>query len=246
MTEKEMIFGIRPTMEAINSGKEINKVLVQSGLKGELSKELVTLMREHNVTMQYVPLAKLNGVTRKNHQGVICYISPVHYYDIGDVIPQLYEDGKNPLILVLDGITDVRNFGAISRTAECLGVDTILIPRKGGALISADAIKTSVGALHKIPVCRSEDLMDDVRFLQNSGIKLVACTEKGTDSPSKVEMDTPTAIIMGSEEKGISDSFIKIADQLATIPMMGTISSLNVSVACGMLLYEANRQRSIK
>jgi 23S rRNA (guanosine2251-2'-O)-methyltransferase len=197
----------------------------------------------HNVPFQAVPTEKLNRVTRKNHQGVISYISPISYHSIEDVLPSLYEAGKTPLLLILDRVTDVRNFGAIARTAECAGVDAIIIPSRGGALISADAVKTSTGALHKIPVCREDNLKTTIEFLTNSGVQIVGCTEKTDDLLYSVDLTLPTAIIMGSEENGISPEYLKRCDARAKIPMAGTIGSLNVSVSAGILLYEVIRQR---
>jgi 23S rRNA (guanosine2251-2'-O)-methyltransferase len=190
-----------------------------------------------------VPLEKINRLTRKNHQGVFAFISPIDFHNIEDIIPALFEEGKNPLILVLDRITDVRNFGAIARTAECAGVDTILIPEQNAAAINADAIKTSAGALHKVTVCRTWNLKLALQYLKDSGIQLIGCTEKTQDNMYKPDYTPPTAIIMGSEEDGVSPEFLKMCDARAKIPMSGKIASLNVSVATGVILYEAIRQR---
>jgi 23S rRNA (guanosine2251-2'-O)-methyltransferase len=190
-----------------------------------------------------VPLEKINRLTRKNHQGVFAFISPIDFHNIEDIIPALFEEGKNPLILVLDRITDVRNFGAIARTAECAGVDTILIPEQNAAAINADAIKTSAGALHKVTVCRTWNLKLALQYLKDSGIQLIGCTEKTQDNMYKPDYTPPTAIIMGSEEDGVSPEFLKMCDARAKIPMNGKIASLNVSVATGVILYEAIRQR---
>lgn len=239
----QMIFGIRAVIEAIKSGKEIESILVQRGLSGGIFLELRGLMREYQLVYQQVPVEKLNRITTKNHQGVIAIISPIIYQKIEDVVPSIYESGLTPLILILDGITDVRNLGAIARTAECSGVHALIVPAKGSAQINPDTVKTSAGALFKIPVCRVENLSKTARFLQESGIQLVACTEKAEDYLYKPDYTAPTAIIMGSEEDGISTELIKIADYLAKIPMFGSIESLNVSVSAGIVLYEAVRQR---
>ena len=238
-----LIFGLRPIIEALRSGKEIDKLLIQTGLKGELVSQLMGLLKQHNVVFQYVPVEKLNRLTTKNHQGVVGYISSITYHKIQDVLPTLFEAGKTPLILILDRITDVRNFGAIVRTAECSGVDAIVIPAKGGAQINADSIKTSAGALHKIPVCREANLKDVINFLRESGLMVIACTEKTTDMYYAHDYTLPIAIIMGSEEDGVSNELLNLSDAHAKIPLMGTIASLNVSVAAGVILYEAVRQR---
>jgi 23S rRNA (guanosine2251-2'-O)-methyltransferase len=190
-----------------------------------------------------VPLEKINRLTRKNHQGVFAFISPIDFHNIEDIIPALFEEGKNPLILVLDRITDVRNFGAIARTAECAGADTILIPEQNAAAINADAIKTSAGALHKVTICRTWNLKLALQYLKDSGIQLIGCTEKTQDNMYKPDYTPPTAIIMGSEENGVSPEFLKMCDAKAKIPINGKIASLNVSVATGVILYEAIRQR---
>lgn len=241
--QNQMIFGIRALIEAIKSGKDIEAVYVQRGLAGALFNELRVLLKEAEITYQQVPVEKLNRITTKNHQGVVGMISPVTYQNIEDIVPQIYENGKIPLLLLLDGITDVRNMGAIARTAECSGVQAIIVPVKGSAQINPDTIKTSAGALFNIPVCRHESLVKVVRFLQASGIQIVACTEKTNDLLYQVDFKVPTAIVMGSEEDGISSDIIRIADHLSKIPMSGTIGSLNVSVSAGVILYEAVRQR---
>ena len=205
--------------------------------------ELWKLVRLKRINYKHVPLEKINRLTRKNHQGVFAFISPIDFHNIEDVVPSLYEQGKNPLILVLDRITDVRNFGAIARTAECAGVDAIIIPEQNAAAINADAIKTSSGALHKITVCRTWNLKLAIQFIKESGIQLVGCTEKTQDMMYKPDYTPPTAIIMGSEEDGVSPEFLKMCDAKAKIPLAGKIASLNVSVATGVILYEALRQR---
>ncbi|WP_121811830.1 23S rRNA (guanosine(2251)-2'-O)-methyltransferase RlmB [Mucilaginibacter kameinonensis] len=240
----QMVFGIRAVVEAIRSGKEIEALFIQRGISGGLIQELKELMNEYQITAQQVPVEKLNRITQKNHQGVIAVISPIVYQKIENIIPEVFEKGETPLILVLDSITDVRNMGAIARTAECAGVHAIVIPAKGSAQINPDAIKTSAGALYKIPVCRHDNFMQTVRFLQESGLQLVCCTEKTQDNIYNPDYTVPTAIVMGSEEDGIRNEIIRISDHLAKIPMFGEIESLNVSVSTGIILYEAIRQRT--
>jgi 23S rRNA (guanosine2251-2'-O)-methyltransferase len=239
----QMVFGIRAIIEAIKSGKEIENLFLQRGLTGGIILELRGLLKDQEIGFQLVPIEKLNRLTTKNHQGAVAFISPISYDKIEDIIPLIYEKGEVPLILILDGITDVRNFGAIARTAECAGVHAIIVPAKGSAQINPDAIKTSAGALYKIPVCRHDSLLKTAKFLQESGLQLVACTEKTNDYLYQPDYTVPTAIIMGSEETGISMDLIRIADHLAKIPMYGEIESLNVSVSAGILLYEAVRQK---
>lgn len=241
--EKNYIFGIRAIIEAVNAGKTIDKLFIQKGLHNDLFAELWKLVRLKRINYKHVPLEKINRLTRKNHQGVFAFISPIDFHNIEDVVPSLYEQGKNPLILVLDRITDVRNFGAIARTAECAGVDAIIIPEQNAAAINADAIKTSAGALHKITVCRTWNLKLAIQFMKESGIQMVGCTEKTQDMMYKPDYTPPTAIIMGSEEDGVSPEFLKMCDARAKIPLAGKIGSLNVSVATGIILYEAIRQR---
>ena len=241
-----MIFGLRPVIEALKAGKEIDRLFVQNGLKNELFGEMMGLLKKHNVQYQYVPLEKLNRLTAKNHQGVVGYVSAIEYHRIAQVLPAVFEAGKMPLLLILDRITDVRNFGAIARTAECSGVDAIIIPSRGAAQINADAIKTSTGALHKIPVCREDNLKEVIAFLRESGLQVVACTEKTKEHYYELDLTLPVAIIMGSEENGISPDYLKLADAHAKIPLLGEIGSLNVSVATGIILYEAVRQRLLE
>lgn len=244
--EESLIFGLRPVIEAIHAGKQIEKLYIQTGLKGDLNAEMMNLLREQQIAFQFVPLEKLNQITKKNHQGVVGYISIIPYQKIKDVLPPLILSNKNPLLLILDRITDVRNFGAIVRTAECAGVNAIIIPDSGSARINADAIKTSAGALHKIPVCRENNLKQTIDYLKESGLQIVSCTEKASDYYYQVDFTEPAAIIVGSEENGISNELIQKSDVKVKIPMMGKISSLNVSVATGIVLFEAVSQRMIR
>ena len=241
---KDIVFGLHPVMEVIKSGKEINKILIQKGLQGNLFHELRALLRHSMVNIQLVPVQKLNTITRKNHQGVIAFVSPVTYHTVEDLIPRLYEEGKDPKFVILDGITDVRNFGAIARTAECLGFNGIVIPAKGGATVTSDAMKTSAGALMNIPVCRVDSLKKSIDFMTESGLKLVACTEKTDDTIYDFDYAGPIGIIMGNEETGVSNDLINRSQIVAKIPMTGETSSMNVSVAAGILMYEVVRKGS--
>ena len=241
--EKNMIFGIRAVIEAINAGKEIEKIFIRREMGGDLLKELFDLVQERKIPVQKVPLEKLNRLTTKNHQGVVAYISSIEYQHIENIIPMLYESGKDPFIVILDGVTDVRNFGAIARTCECAGVDAIVMPMRGGAAANADAVKTSVGALHIIPVCRENSLHNTVSYLQKCGIKVVAASEKASHLYSQADYSGPLAIVMGAEDVGISPDILRIVDDMVSIPICGQISSLNVSVATGVIVYEAVKQR---
>ncbi|MEA5129033.1 MAG: 23S rRNA (guanosine(2251)-2'-O)-methyltransferase RlmB [Proteiniphilum sp.] len=243
MKEKEMIFGIRAVIEAVEAGKDIDKVLVKRELSGELFLELQEQLRRYEIPMQKVPVERIDRITRKNHQGVIAFTSAVTYQKLENIVPLLYEEGKIPFILVLDGLTDVRNFGAIARTCEVAGVDAIVIPEKGSVSVNADAIKTSVGALHSIPVCREKNLKEAIVFLKNSGIKVVAATEKAASFYTETDLSVPIAIVLGSEDTGVAPEHLRVCDELVRIPQSGTIQSLNVSVAAGVLIYEVVRQR---
>jgi 23S rRNA (guanosine2251-2'-O)-methyltransferase len=204
---------------------------------------LLTLAKEKNVPVQRVPPEKLTKITTKNHQGVIAYVSVVHFADIEDVLASVYESGEVPLIVVLDRITDVRNFGAIVRSAVCMGAHAVLIPAKGSAQIGSDAVKTSAGALHFLPVCRAKILHETLKTLKDAGLKIIACTEKAEKAIFQTDYTAPLALVVGSEENGIASEILKISDEKVLIPMVGRIESLNVSVAAGILLYEVERQR---
>ena len=238
---EDLTFGIRSVIEAIKQGKTINKILLQKGLTGELIKELLVLVQKENIVVQKVPVQKLNHMVKKNHQGVIAMISPVDYHQIDWLVQQVYEKGEDPFILILDRVKDVRNFGAIARTAECFGVHAIVIPSKDSALITNDAVKTSAGALFKIPVCKVTSLNAVVDFLKGCGLKVFSCTEKSETLINKVESTGPKALIMGSEEDGVDSQLIKASDVNFKIPMTGSIASLNVSVACGIAIYKLMR-----
>lgn len=238
----EFVFGIQSVLETLRSGKEIDRLLIQRELGNT---EILDLAREKSIQVQKVPLEKLNRITRKNHQGAIAFVSAIHYAKLENVIADTFEKGLVPFILILDRITDVRNFGAIARTAECAGVHAIVIPSKGAAQINADAMKTSSGALNFIPVCKEDSLLQTVDYLQNSGLRVVSCTEKGKISAYQLDYSGPTALVLGSEEDGISDEIIRKSDDLAFIPQSGKVGSLNVSVAAGVMIFETVRQRSI-
>lgn len=242
--EKDLIFGVRAVIEAIQAGKEIDKILIRRDMTNELSRELFAALQDIQVPVQKVPIEKLNKITMKNHQGVIAFISPVTYQRIEDIIPAIYEEGRMPFIVVLDGVTDVRNFGAIARTCECAGVDAIVVPLRGGSALNGDAVKTSAGALMKIPVCREQSLSNALKFIQSSGISLIAATEKATRNYTEVNFTGPVCLVMGSEDEGVAPENIRICNEMIRIPLLGTIESLNVSVAAGVLMYEVVRQRS--
>lgn len=241
--EKNHIYGIRAVIEAIESGKNIDKVLMRRDLSSELSRELMAKIKEYGIVTQKVPVEKLNRITMKNHQGVIALLSPVSYQKLEHLVPLFYEEGRTPLILVLDGITDTRNFGAIGRTADCAGTDAIVIPERNSVTVTPDAMKTSAGGLLYVPVCREKTILEAVKFLKANGYRIVGATEKGAQAYTKADYTVPVAIVMGNEETGISDEVIRQCDDLAAIPICGKIGSLNVSVAAGVMLYEAVRQR---
>ncbi|EGJ71186.1 RNA methyltransferase, TrmH family, group 3 [Bacteroides coprosuis DSM 18011] len=242
--KSEIIFGVRAVIEAVEAGKEIDKILVKKDIQSDLSKELFTALRGKMVPVQRVPVERLNRVTRKNHQGVIAYVSAVTYQKVEDLVPFLYEQGKNPFFVMLDGVTDVRNFGAIARTCECGGVDAVVIPMKGSVSVNADAVKTSAGALHTLPVCREQSLNTTIKYLKDSGFRILAATEKGDYNYTQGDYTGPICLIMGSEDKGISAENLSLCDEWMTIPILGNIQSLNVSVAAGVLIYEAVKQRT--
>lgn len=239
---KDYIFGTRAVIEAISAGKEIEKVLIQYNASNELQGELLKLMKARQIPSVRVPLEKLNRITRKNHQGVICFLSPIQYASLDNILDECYGHGKDPLIVILDRITDVRNFGAIARTLEVAGADALVIEDKGNAMITGDAVKTSAGALNHLPVCRVASLVRAVEQIKHSGLRIVACTEKTDNLLYNTDLKGPLALVMGSEEDGISTGILDMADQKAKIPMMGKIGSLNVSVSTAVVLYEAIRQ----
>lgn len=244
MEKENQIFGIRAIIEAIQAGASVDKVYIQKEATGELMKDLMKVMKRGNVKFSYVPVEKLNRLTPNNHQGAVATISPISFYDIETLINTVTESGKTPLFLILDQISDARNFGAIIRTAECTGVDGIIIQKSGSAPVNGDTVKTSAGAIFNVPICKVEHIKDAIFYLQGSGIKTVAANEKTDKNIYDVNLKEPVAIIMGSEDRGINPSVLKIVDEKAKLPMFGSIGSLNVSVACGAFLYEAVRQRN--
>ncbi len=239
----EYIFGIRPVIEAIEAGKEIDKVLLRKDLQGELAKELFDVIHRYGIVTQRVPADKIDRITRKNHQGVLAILSAVSYDSLENLVPRLYEEGRMPFLVILDGVTDVRNFGAIARTCECAGADAIVIPRKGGVSVCGDAVKTSAGALNYLPVCREKSIVNAVKFLKDNGYQIVGASEKATMNYTEGDYAGPVAIVMGAEDVGIDPGVLRQCDTLVSIPQNGRIGSLNVSVAAGILIYEVVRQR---
>lgn len=237
------IYGLRPVIEAIDGDTRIDKVLIQNGLSGPLAGELKGRIRDNNIPFQFVPIEKLNRLTKGNHQGVVALISPIEYKQALDLIPQLMEGEKAPLVLMLDHVTDVRNFGAIVRTAECTGVDAVIIPDHGSAQVGDDAVKTSSGALLRMPICREQNLKTVLNLAKQCGMQIVAATEKGATDYLDVDFKKPTLLIMGAEETGISPELLKLADARAKLPILGQVQSLNVSVAAAVFMYEVLRQR---
>ena len=245
MLEKDdYIYGIRAVIEAIEAGKEIDKVMVNRDLRGDLIRELMGVIKSHGVLVQKVPAEKIDRITRKNHQGVIAILSAVTYESLDNIVPMIYEEGRMPFIVLLDGVTDVRNFGAIARTCECAGVDAIVIPRRGGVGVNGDAMKTSAGALNYLPVCRETSILNAVKYLRDNGYTIVAATEKSSINYTRADYtSSPIALVMGAEDVGISEDVPRFCDIKAAIPQMGRICSLNVSVAAGVMIYEVVRQR---
>lgn len=243
MGKRHLIYGRHPVKEALEEGKEFEKIFIQKTARSPEIKEIIRLSRQGNVPTQLVPPQKLNAITGKNHQGVIGFLALVKYYSIEDVLPKVYEDGKTPLFLILDGVTDVRNFGAIARTALCMGVDALVIPQRGSAMINAEAIKASAGALNAIQVCREQHLAGAVNFLKLNGIQIFVADIKGEAKVNEIDFTMPLALVLGAEDKGVSNNIQKKADNRFVIPMSGEFDSLNVSVSAGVVLYEVMRQR---
>ncbi|NLE33849.1 MAG: 23S rRNA (guanosine(2251)-2'-O)-methyltransferase RlmB [Bacteroidales bacterium] len=245
-SEKEFIFGMHPVMEAIRGGRQIDRLLVRRGLRGGLYHELMQVVNEYAIPWQVVPQEKLDYITRKNHQGVIAWLSAIEFQNIENIVPRIFEEGGDPLLLMLDGVSDVRNFGAIVRSALCFGAHAVIIPEKNSARISPDAVKASAGALSTFPVCRVRSLTKCLTWLRESGLKTVAATEKAEKQVSDAGMTGPLVVILGSEERGISRELLELSDAQVSIPITGTIGSLNVSVSAGILLYEIVRQRKTR
>lgn len=246
MLEKnDYIYGIRAVIEAAEAGKEFDKVLISNTLQSALAPELMTALKSRGILIQKVPVERIDRITRRNHQGVLAILSAVSYCSLATLVPTLFEEGKTPLIVMLDGVTDVRNFGAIARTCECAGVDAMVIARRGGASVTADAMKTSAGALAYLPICRENSIINAVKFLRDCGFQIVAATEKSDIPYTRADFTLPTAIVMGAEDTGISEDVLRFSTARVAIPERGHISSLNVSVAAGVMIYEAVRQRTI-
>ena len=244
-TQEQYIYGIHAVQEAIQSGREIEKILIGKYTRNDHIRELVTLIRQEQVPCQFVPQEKLQSYTRKNHQGVVAVLAPVIYQKLEHLIPQLYEQGELPFLVILEGVTDVRNLGAIARSAECAGVHALVIPVKGSAQVTADAIKTSSGALNSLPVCRTMNLAQSITYLKNSGLSIIGASEKADRLYFDADYTHPLALVLGSEGRGISTEIMKTCDMLLRIPVYGNISSLNVSVAGSLIVYEVVRQRRL-
>ena len=246
MKDNNMIFGLHAVIEAIRSDREIDVIYIRHEFKSELAGELQRLIKEKNIPVKRTPVERLNRITRKNHQGVIAFLQIVPYQRLDDILPFVYEQGRNPFIVILDGVTDVRNFGAIARTCECAGVDALVIPARGSAAISADAVQTSAGALHTLPVCREAGIREAINMLHDNGVTVIAATEQAAGIHTSIPLhDRPVAILMGAEDTGIAPAHLRMADHLVRIPLFGNIQSLNVSVAASILIYEVVRQRSV-
>ncbi|MCF6296788.1 MAG: 23S rRNA (guanosine(2251)-2'-O)-methyltransferase RlmB [Flavobacteriaceae bacterium] len=238
------VFGLRAIIEAINASQEIEKIYLQKEIKGVLALELNALIKENKISSSYVPIEKLNNLSKnKNHQGAVAKISSISFTNLEELIEKVLDNNKTPLFLLLDQISDVRNLGAIIRTAECTGVNGIIIPTHGSAPVNSESIKTSAGAAFKVPICKVNHLLDAIYQLKAVEIQIVGITEKTNTSLYGIDFKKPTALVMGSEHKGISSSVLKIADAKGKLPLLGEIESLNVSVACGVALYEIVRQR---
>ena len=245
MAKNNMIFGIHPLLEALEAGREIDKVMMRRGLRTEESARILALARERSVPVQFVPEERLGRLTQRQHQGVIAFISEIEYTPLEELVARVYEEGRAPFIVLLDGLTDVRNFGAIARTAECAGVDALVIPERGSVSVTADAVKTSAGALHRIPVCRVSSIAAAVGLLQSSGVRVVAASEKAEERYTETALQLPLGLVMGAEDHGVSTDVLRMADSITRIPQVGAIGSLNVSVAAGILIYEVVRQEQL-
>lgn len=241
--KEQLIYGIHPVMEALEAGKPLDKVMIQRGLRHETLQKVLSHLKKFNTPFQFVPKTKLDRTTGKNHQGLIAFLSPVEYQDLQWLLPSIFEKGETPLLLILDRVTDIRNFGAICRSAECAGVHAIIVPEKGSAQINADAIKTSAGALLRVPICRVKSLVNTLKYLADSGIKSYAVHEKAKTPYYQQDLSIPLAIVMGSEEDGISDKVLIETQLSVVIPMKGETESLNVSVSTAIILFETLRQR---
>lgn len=245
MQKNKLIFGIHPIVEALSSGKDFDKMFIKRELRNEAVKSIIKTAKERGIPCQFVPEEKLNKLTNKNHQGIVAFLSQIEYVELEQLIPTIYEDARMPFFVILDGITDVRNFGAIARTCQCVGVDAIIIPCKGSVSVTGDAIKTSAGALMKIPVCRVSSIAESIKLLQNYGVKVFVASEKNNTVYTDVNYSEAVAIVMGAEDVGPSDDSLRLSDEIITIPQVGEIGSLNVSVASAVIMYEVFRQRNL-
>ncbi len=239
----QYVYGIHAVLEALEAGKDIDKIFLSKTLNDETARDISERARQLRVPVQRVPVQKIDRITRRNHQGVLAMMAAVSYYRVEDLVPQLFDDGENPFVVVLDGVTDVRNFGAVARTCECAGVSAIVIPDRESVSVNADAVKTSAGALNYLPVCREHNLVNAVKFLRDSGFKIVGTSDKQQLPYTKADYTGPVAIVLGAEDKGISPEIMKHCDTQVLIPEFGHINSLNVSVAGGIMIYEVVRQR---
>ncbi|MEX2350140.1 MAG: 23S rRNA (guanosine(2251)-2'-O)-methyltransferase RlmB [Flavobacteriaceae bacterium] len=243
MQKENLIYGIRAIMEAAQADTTIDKVFIQKNVQGALMQELLSTLKKKQINFSYVPLEKMNKLTQGNHQGAVATISPIGFSTLEQLVENALNKETVPFFLILDAISDARNFGAIIRTASCTGVDGIIIQKHGAAPVNADTIKTSAGGVFQVPICKVDHIKDAVYFLQASGIQTIAATEKADVTIYETDLTTPLAVLMGSEDKGVNPSVLKIVDLKAKLPMQGEIASLNVSVACGAILYEVVRQR---
>jgi 23S rRNA (guanosine2251-2'-O)-methyltransferase len=241
---KDKIYGIHSVMEALQEGTSLNKVFIQKDIHSERIKEIIQKLKQYEIPFQFVPKEKLNRLTSKPHQGIVAMGSVVEFESIDTVLPGIFEQGETPFICLVDGVTDVRNFGAIARSAECFGLHALVAPAQGSAMLNADALKASAGALNRISICREINFMRSIQLIKNSGLQLVACTEKAEKNIDQADFSAPTAVILGSEGNGISEELLALCDDMVKIPMTGEISSLNVSVAAGILFYEGMRKRN--
>ncbi|MBR6248097.1 MAG: 23S rRNA (guanosine(2251)-2'-O)-methyltransferase RlmB [Muribaculaceae bacterium] len=241
--DNQYIYGLRAVIEALEAARDIDKILLKRDMNGESVQQLLALAREHQVPVQRVPVQRIERVTRKNHQGVVALMAAVTYYKLEQVLPMIYDNGDNPFFVILDGVTDVRNFGAIARTCECAGVSAIVIPETGSVSVNGDAVKTSAGALNYLPVCRERNIVEAVRYLRDSGVTIVSTSDKNAVTYTSANLTGPVAIVLGAEDRGISPEVMRLCDVRCTIPEFGNIHSLNVSVAAGIMIYEVVRQR---
>lgn len=240
---KDFIFGIRPVIEAIEAAQSLDCIYVKKDMESDMAAQLLEAARRAGVPIKRVPVERLNRITRKNHQGVVAMLAAVTYYKVEQVVPMLYEDGENPFFVILDGVTDVRNFGAIARTADCAGASALVIPERDSVSVNADAVKTSAGALNYLPVCRERNLIKAIRYLRDSGVKIVGTSDRNAIAHTEAPLTGPVAIVLGAEDHGISPEVLALCDACVAIPEFGHINSLNVSVAGGIMMYEVVRQR---